>query len=223
MSADRDCIMANIRHSLRRHAALPDNVAAALRQRLAQSQPNLRPPITGNPITCFIRKMQALGGKVSWVSGIAEVIAVIEAHLDEQQLGDRVVVAPDPELLVILRSNRIQTESRAATNADRISVTNAYAGIAETGEVVLLSGHDNPTTLNFLPSDHIVVLNTERIVTSSEDVWAKMRTEKRPMPRTINYIAGPSRTGDVEMVLQIGAHGPRRLHVVLVGEKPAGY
>jgi L-lactate dehydrogenase complex protein LldG len=42
------------------------------------------------------------------------------------------------------------------------------------------------------------------------------------MPRTVNFITGPSRTGDIKQRIQLGAHGPRRLHIVLVDERSGG-
>jgi L-lactate dehydrogenase complex protein LldG len=146
---------------------------------------------------------------------VAEVVA---EHLHSFDLGDSLVVAPDPELEGIPWSNRLSVERRVASGDDRLSVTGAYAGVAETGSLVLLSSAESPTTLNFLPDDHVVVLRESRIVSHIEDVWARMRSDKRTMPRTVNFITGPSKTGDVEMVIQEGAHGPRRLHVILVAD-----
>jgi L-lactate dehydrogenase complex protein LldG len=109
-------------------------------------------------------------------------------------------------------------ERRAAAGGDRLTVTSAYAGVAETGSLVLLSSAQSPTTLNFLPDDHVIVVRESQIVKHIEDVWARMRSDKRAMPRTVNFITGPSKTADVEQTIQEGAHGPRRLHVILVAE-----
>ena len=78
---------------------------------------------------------------------------------------------------------------------------------------------DNPTTLNFLPDNHIVVLPREAIVADYESVFAKLRGVygKGDAPRTLNFITGPSRSADIEQTLLLGAHGPRRLHIVVVG------
>ena len=113
---------------------------------------------------------------------------------------------------------RLSVQRRAATGDDRVGVTGAYAAVAETGSLVLLSSAESPTTLNFLPDDHVIVVRETRIVPHIEDVWARMRSEKIAMPRTVNFITGPSKTGDVEMIIQEGAHGPRRLHVILVAD-----
>lgn len=99
------------------------------------------------------------------------------------------------------------------------AVSAAFAGIAETGTLALVSGADNPTTLNFLPDNHIVLLPREAIEADYESVFAKLRGiyGKGGAPRTLNFVTGPSRSADIEQTLLLGAHGPRRLHIVVVG------
>jgi L-lactate utilization protein LutC len=87
--------------------------------------------------------------------------------------------------------------------------------VAETGSLVLLSSPQTPTRLNFLPDHFLCVLQAERVVPYLEDAWQLIRTEHGTMPRTVNLVTGPSRTADIEQTLQLGAHGPRRLHVLL--------
>ena len=95
------------------------------------------------------------------------------------------------------------------------TVCEAFCAIAETGSLVLLSSSASPTTLNFLPDNFICLLHRQTIVQHIEDVWQRVRTEFGGMPRAINIITGPSRTADVEQTIQLGAHGPRRMHVIL--------
>jgi L-lactate dehydrogenase complex protein LldG len=85
---------------------------------------------------------------------------------------------------------------------------------------MLTSGADNPTTLNFLPDTHIVVLQASDIAGDYETLWGRLRERygAGTMPRTINWITGPSRSADIEQTLILGAHGPRRLHVIVVKE-----
>ena len=93
-------------------------------------------------------------------------------------------------------------------------------GVAETGTLVMASGPDNPTTLNFLPDTHIVVVDAKDIAGDYETVWARVREKFGidALPRAINMITGPSRSADIAQILILGAHGPRRLHVLVVGE-----
>jgi L-lactate dehydrogenase complex protein LldG len=104
---------------------------------------------------------------------------------------------------------------------DRVCVTSAFAGIAETGTLFFYSSPETPTTLNFVPELHIVLLDAQRIVASYEDAFDMLKAVQPAgnarLPRTINLVTGPSRTSDVERTLTLGAHGPRVLHVILIG------
>jgi L-lactate dehydrogenase complex protein LldG len=109
-------------------------------------------------------------------------------------------------------------DAGAADPGDEASLSHAAAGVAETGTLVLASGPDNPVTLSFLPETHIVVVEAKDIVGGYEDAWAIVRERfgEGQMPRTVNMISGPSRTGDIGGRLVLGAHGPRRQCVIVV-------
>ena len=216
MSGARERVLANIRRSLRRAGPLTDSVAAGLDQRLRAPRANLKPRYDEDPVERFIAKTERVSGMVTRVKRASGISKVVEEHVDRFSLSDDLVVAPDPALEDITWSNRFRVERRAAQGSDQTSVTAAYAGVGETGTVVLLSGAHSPTTLNFLPEDHLIVLRRSRIVPHLEDVWTLLREERDGLPRTVNLITGPSRTGDVEQIIQEGAHGPRRLHVILL-------
>lgn len=109
----------------------------------------------------------------------------------------------------------LSVSTGAADPCDEVSLSHARAGVAETGTLLLVSGTDNPTTLNLLPETHIVVLESRDIVAAYEDAIDKVRA-LGPLPRTLNFITGPSRTADVEQTIELGAHGPRRLHIIIV-------
>src|SRR5205085_6001380 len=113
---------------------------------------------------------------------------------------------------------RLHLRRGKASPGDQVSMTPAFAAIAETGTLMLTSGAETPSTLNFLPDTHVVVLEAGQVVPTYEEGWTRLRA-RGDMPRTVNFITGPSRTGDIEQRIQLGAHGPRRLHVVLVDEK----
>ena len=102
--------------------------------------------------------------------------------------------------------------------SDMAGLSHAECGVSETGTLGLLSGPDNPTTINFLPENHIVVLNQNDVVAHYEDLWDRIRSSYGvgKMPRTVNLVTGPSRSADIEQTLILGAHGPVRLHIILV-------
>ena len=113
----------------------------------------------------------------------------------------------------------LRRDAGAAVADDETGLSHAVAGIAETGTLALLSGADNPVTLNYVPETHIVVVEASDLVGATEEVWPKVRAlfGKGQMPRTVNFVSGPSRTADIAGTLVTGAHGPRRLCVILVG------
>ncbi len=118
-----------------------------------------------------------------------------------------------------LEQQGIEKIERVAQAGDIASLTCSFAGIAETGTLMLHSASQSPTTLNFLPDNHLVILRRSDIVGVYEDAWKKIRTKfGDTLPRTINMITGPSRSADIEQKLQMGAHGPKRLVILLIND-----
>lgn len=102
-----------------------------------------------------------------------------------------------------------------ATGVEKVSITPCAAAVAETGSVVTFSSEQTPNTLNFLPETHVIVLRESQIVRHVDDIFSTLRSQQA-LPRAVNLITGPSRTADIEQTLEIGAHGPRRMHVLLI-------
>lgn len=125
------------------------------------------------------------------------------------------VIASEPQLINLgWQAANIETVQRVAQKGDLISLTSCIAGVAETGTLVLKSGPTSPTTLNLLPDIHCVLLYKNQIIGGYEDAWDLVREAK--LPRTVNFITGPSRSADIEQKLQMGAHGPKRLVILLL-------
>ena len=115
-------------------------------------------------------------------------------------------------------SRTLEVVEGPAVDEDRASVSHAFAGIAESGTIVQISGAADPTTLNFVPEAHIVVLEASDLFASYEEAWSKLRglMGEGNMPRTVNMISGPSRTADIEQTIVRPAHGPKNMHVIIV-------
>jgi L-lactate dehydrogenase complex protein LldG len=224
MSSGRDDILGGIRKALKRGPLTPE-AAASLQARLSDPRRNPIPARatsldeTGR-IALFVAMAEEVQTTVSRVAGLADVPGAIAAYLASENLPAELVMAPDPALDAIPWGERPLLALRRGNAApgDQVSVTPAFAGIAETGTLMLISGAETPSTLNFLPDTHIVVLNADQVLASYEEGWTRLRA-RGAMPRTVNFITGPSRTGDIEQRIQLGAHGPRRLHIVLVDGK----
>ena len=93
-----------------------------------------------------------------------------------------------------------------------------FAALAETGTLMLVSGPDTPATASLLPETHVAIVPAGRIVKRMEEGWALARAELGELPRAVNFVSGPSRTADIDQTLVLGAHGPYRLHMVIVGD-----
>ena len=199
-----------------------DPAAAAERKKeieahIAAHEAHVRPAVEGDLVARFAEKVALVAATFALVDGIGRVSRAVADYLEGLGLDKDVVATTDPLVEQVRWSNEFAVARRVAEAGDRVSVTGAYAGIAETGTLVLVSDRTAPTTLNFLPETHIAVLARGRLVAHLEDVWARLREERADgPPRTVNFITGPSRTGDIELQLELGAHGPRRLHVLLV-------
>jgi L-lactate dehydrogenase complex protein LldG len=221
-------MLAAVRKALDRREPA-DVAAAAVAARLARPEPSVIPArgrvSAAAAIDQFIAEAERVSATTERIAGMDEVPARVRTYLQAANLPSAVKVAPDPELAAIPWDREpLQVTAGKAGDHDPVSVTGSFAGIAETGTLMLLSGPESPTTLNFLPDVHIALLPVKCIVGSYEDAWARLRAVRGAgvMPRAVNWITGPSRTADIEQTLLLGAHGPRRLHIILVGSGDAG-
>ena len=228
MSSGRRQILDALRRSLRRDD-IPDAEQAVLEARLAAPKPGLI-PARGRPdgaarVTQFLEMAEEAAATVARLPGLAEVPGAVADYLARENLPAALRLSPDPRLQSLPWADRplLSITAGRSDGSDPVSLTPAFAGIAETGTLLLLSGSQAPTTLNFLPDTHIVLLGAGDIVGAYEDVWPRLRARHGGgrMPRTVNLITGPSRSADIEQTLQMGAHGPRRLHILLVDEQEA--
>lgn len=217
-------ILNGIRRSLRRGELTgPARLAVEARLAAPVRGPSVARAQLPQPekIALFCRWAEANNATVTRVAP-GEVTSEVSAYLVRNNLPAQAVMAPSPLLdrydwasqkMLSLRRGR-------GEGSDRVSITGAFAGIAETGTVAMVSGPDHPVSLNLLPDTHVVVLREDDIVSGYEDVWTRLRARygKDAMPRTVNTITGPSRTGDIEQAMELGAHGPRRMHIIVVHE-----
>jgi L-lactate dehydrogenase complex protein LldG len=196
---------------------------AAVDERIAQHPRNLIPARgigdEAHRVKVFTEMMQAVGGSVEILDDIDDVPQAVAEYLRNSNLPAHVRRGADPVIanLPWHRGGALEVVEGRAEDKDRASVTRAFAGVAESGTIIQVSGADNPTTLNFLPEVHIVVLEASAIFASYEEAWTKLRAAfgEGVMPRTVNMISGPSRTGDIEQTIVRPAHGPKNMHVII--------
>jgi L-lactate dehydrogenase complex protein LldG len=172
-------------------------------------------------LALLVRKIEAAAGSVVRLATIDEVPAAVAAYLRADGLPLAVRRGADARLAALPweRADGLAVTVGASSGDDLVGLSHATAAVAETGTLVLESGPDNPTTLNFLPDHHLVVVAAATVAGDLETVLAGLRATHGTagLPRAVHLVTGPSRTTDIEQTLILGAHGPRRLHVMLVG------
>lgn len=223
MSA-RDAILKKVRHALANGA---DDAArrAAVAERLQRAPEGIVPKRAQLPdaerIALFMEKAKELVATVQAVASGDDVPKAVAEYLRRHNLPASVRMGNDRRLQKMPWSKQraLEVKNGPSDGEDEVGVSHALRGIAETGTLLMESGSANPTTVNFLPEHHIVVVDAADITGDMESAFAKLRKKhgKGRMPRAVNLISGPSRSGDVEQKLVLGAHGPRALHLIVVG------
>jgi len=224
MADGRERILSGIRTALGR-GALPDDRRAALEQRLRDHPAGVVPAMAApgedrdGLLRRFLDKVEAAAATTDRVAGWDGVGEALAAYLAAHNLPTELALAPDPRLDAVAGRGLFTVRRGPALPQDLVGVTVAAAGLAETGSLMLTSGPETPTSLNFLPDVHVICVAAADVVDGYEQACARLRaTHGAAVPRTVNLVTGPSRTGDIEQTIQLGAHGPRRVHVVLVDE-----
>ena len=222
-SGSRQEILASIRSSL--DVGTRPTVSNELRMKNAieriKSHPKGIVP-QGKSLALFSKKVEASEASLQRVKSYAKARKEICKYLRDKNLTTKIRTGTDKRLarIVSAKEGELDFSIGPSDGSDLVCLSHAQSGVAETGTLILTSGPENPSTLNFLPDTHIVIINKKDIEGSYEEVWKKIRQifGKGKMPRTLNMITGPSRSADIEQTLILGAHGPLRLHVIVIDE-----
>jgi len=217
----REDILARVRAKLNRN---PDNAATgrvAIEATLAARSQGPRPAV--NPqksalVERLIEKSLAYSSTVDQVATAAEAPAAVARYLTGLNLPLKAVVWPELARLDWSGSG-LAVQARGAQDVDLVGITGCFCAIAETGTLMLCGSPDTPATVSLLPETHIAFVPASRIVSGMEEGFALARAELGQLPRAVNFISGPSRTGDIEQTIVLGAHGPYRVHLVLLTEE----
>ena len=233
MSAARTQILSTIRTALGRTEPNTER-RKMLEERLKTSEPsNVSQVIPARgqgsrveQIECFMAEARRVDATVERLKGMADIPLALVRYLKNSNQISRIKVAPQRQLQDVPWSSvpKLDIECGPATPDDPVSLAMAFAGIAETGTLAMVSSPESPISLHFLAETQIIVVGAEDIVGAYEDVWTLLRlqnkqgsTPKTFMPRAVNLITGPSRTADIEQTLLLGAHGPKNLHILVIG------
>jgi L-lactate dehydrogenase complex protein LldG len=219
----REAIFANIRKSLR--VSGEDRARRETVRTRIDAHPRGVIPARGQKpdrerLALFMQMVEIAKASAVVLDRKDDIPAAVAAYLRSKNLPQSIRHGDDERLALIpwAKERTLEVTKGASDGAQLASVSYSFGAVAESGTLVMVSGADNPTTLNFLPDHHLVVVDEKDIAGDYESVWDSIRDRfgASSMPRVVNWITGPSRSGDIEQTHLLGAHGPRSLHVLVV-------
>lgn len=219
----RDAIFARVRKALRAPA---DRAAAQAEAQayIAEHGQGPRPRIEPDLVARFIRRATDMESTIERIADASAIPPAVARYLAALELPPPLASQKSlsavcwPEFASLDWAGAgLQIENRPTTGNDLLGITGSFCAIAETGTLVMLAGAETPTATTLLPATHVAVVRADRIVPGMEEAFALIRQERGTLPRAVNLISGPSRTGDIEQTIVVGAHGPYRVHTLVLG------
>ncbi len=218
MSA-RENILARIRARQGKSPAPAVAEREAVRAHVAAHPQSARPRTGWDPLGRFCEQAAKLASSVDYVETLEGVPAAAARYLRHAGLPLTAVCWEEFADLGWSGAG-VEIVVREAREPDLVGITGAFCAIAETGTIVTVSGPRTPAAVSLLPETHIAVVRASRVVPAMEEAWQLLRSEAKVMPRAVNFISGPSRSADIEQTVTIGVHGPSRVHIVIVRDRP---
>jgi len=221
MNDARERVLARVRNAL---GPRDGSAAASARAEahLAAHAHGPRPAMPADLVTRFMRRARDMESTVERIESVDAIPMHVARYLDALKFPPQLAVQSRagvcwPEFAALDWAGAgLAVEARPTLGDDRLGITGAFCGIAETGTLVVLSGAETPTATTLLADTHVAVLRAGRIVAGMEEAFALIAREHGRLPRALNLISGPSRTGDIEQTIVLGAHGPFRVHILVV-------
>jgi len=221
MTESRERILNKIKSNIRKKNDLTETDINILEGRIKGSEPNLIPKrgvIKKDALLeTFINRAKEVASSVAVINSLSEIPAEVIDYLAKNNIASKIVVLPNEDIDFVEWNKHptLEVVNKYADEKDETVLVSSFSAIAETGTVVQLSGPKNPITSHFLPDNSIVLVKASRIISSSEDAFKLLRKEHKNIPRTVSLISGPSRTGDIALNIEMGAHGPRKVHLIV--------
>ncbi len=217
MSSRAD-ILGRIRAQLGRTEENARSGQVAMESHLQKHPRGPRPTLAGDLAARFREKSLLQSSSVEAAARLGEVPGLVARYLAGHGLPFSAACWPQFAGLAWSDAG-IEVEARAALGSDLVGITGCFCALAETGTLMLCSGPETPAVTSLLPETHIAVVPAGRIVAGMEEAWDLARSELGELPRAVNFVSGPSRTGDIEQTIVLGAHGPYRVHIIVVRDQ----
>ncbi|MBU7436620.1 LutC/YkgG family protein [Paraburkholderia fungorum] len=214
-SIARRNILARIRAAQGREPEPSASEREAAADYLARHPQGPRPEMPADLATRFIEEAQKMATTIDTVETLSEVPSAAHRYLTEHALPLQAVAWQTLQDLQWAEAG-LSVEFRKPEDGDVVGLTGCFCATAETGTLVLLSGPQTYASAGLLPQTHIAIVPASRIVSGHEEAFALIRSERGELPRAVNFVSGPSRTGDIEQTIVLGAHGPYRVHAIVV-------
>ena len=194
-----------------------EEILSAIRDRRVKTAPRpppYRAPAPADLVDIFSERARLANAEVRVVETEADVPQAIAELLRSKNLPAVVHMPPSSASLAWETASGL-TLTHLAPGPDDAAVAAAPFGIAETGTLAYAAGANTPASWHFLAGFEIAVLRAANIVPHLETAIAQMK-KQGALASTINFVTGPSRTGDIEQTLELGAHGPKALAILVV-------
>ncbi len=219
--SNREAFLSTVRQAVR------DGNAAGLTHSLPERGRLGYQGAGADPVARFCAELKAAGGYPYVAESDEAAWRIIRKLLADT--AARKVVLSRGGVVERLGLDRLSREGFDVTTADAsagmrdsfftadVGISNVEYLIAETGSVVVASGVNEPRSLSLLPPVHIALASRQQLLPDLFDLFERLdATPQAVVPSCLTLITGPSKTGDIELRLVTGVHGPGQVHVVLV-------
>lgn len=194
-----------------------EEILSGIRARRMRSTPAPEPysaPAVLDPVSAFAERARLANAEVHVVESEDAIPEAIADLLRSKNLPATLCMPAIARTLPWDNAPELTIET-AAPGPEDSAVSIAQCGIAESGTLAYVAAVDAPPSWHFRAGFEIAVIDARDILPHMEDVLRRVK-DAEGLPSTLNFVTGPSRTGDIEQTLELGAHGPKALAILIV-------
>lgn len=166
-------------------------------------------------LSTFIERAQKSLASTDIINTWDEMDQAIKRYCQSKDIPATHIMA-SPEMANRMKNSNLTLTQWQSHCEAKIGISKADSGIIETGSLLITSKANNPISLCFLAEHHIVLLEEKHLLGTLTEGLTMVQAAYPKTPRNINFITGPSRTGDIEATFAMGVHGPASLHIIIL-------